>query len=158
MKNQNSDVMPASETIRRIKEKNRTLQEPITPYTAQPYTTSPGVQSIKRQRVSKKAKPISTPERQSAMNDIIRHLLLGEITQGKALKMLRADVLGLKQDAFATLVSISRKTLSDVENDRGNYTADVINKLFNPFGLQVGLVPTSRHRLAALLASEKSDA
>lgn len=158
MKNQNSDVMPASETIRKIKEKNRTMQEPITSYTAQPITPSPGVQCIKRQRVSKKAKPISTPERQSAMNAIIRHLLLGEITQGKALKMLRADVLGLKQDAFATLVSISRNTLSEVENDRGNYTADVMNRLFKPFGLQVGLVPASRHRLAALLASEKSNA
>ena len=157
MKNQNSDVMPARETLRKIKEKNRAMHEPITSYTTEPTTPTPTVQSIKRQRVSKNAKPISASERQSAMNAIIRHLLMGEITQGKALKMLRADVLGLKQDAFANLVSISRKTLSEVENDRGNYTADVINRLFKPFGLQVGLVPTSRHRLAAILSRERSN-
>lgn len=86
------------------------------------------------------------------MNGIIKQLLLGEVTQGNALKSLRIEVLGLKQDAFARLVGVSRKTLSDVENDKGNYTSDIINKLFKPFGLQVGLVPTSKHLLAMLLA------
>jgi hypothetical protein len=31
-----------------------------------------------------------------------------------------------------------------VENDKGNYTPDIINKLFRPFGLKVGLVPVSQ--------------
>lgn len=53
-------------------------------------------------------------------------------------------MLGLKQDAFGKLVTVSRKTLSEVENDKGNYTPDIINKLFRPFGLKVGLVPVSQ--------------
>lgn len=78
-------------------------------------------------------------------------LMQGEMTQGQALKALRLDVLGLKQDNFSTLVSVSRKTLSDIENDRGNYTSDIVNKVFKPFGLQVGLVPISRHTLNKIL-------
>ncbi|WP_413530734.1 helix-turn-helix transcriptional regulator [Rahnella inusitata] len=58
--------------------------------------------------------------------------------------------MGLKQDIFAKLTGVSRKTLSEVENDKGNYTSDIINKVFKPFGLEVGLVPTSRHTLSAL--------
>ncbi|MBP2170460.1 DNA-binding XRE family transcriptional regulator [Erwinia toletana] len=92
--------------------------------------------------------------RNAARLAIIKALLLGEITQGVALKTLRIDVLGLKQDTFARLVSVSRKTLSEVENDKGNYTSDIINKLFKPFGLQVGLVPTSRHILATLFTDQ----
>lgn len=76
--------------------------------------------------------------------------MFGDLTQGKALKMLRVDVLGLKQDAFANLVSVSRKTLSEIENNKGNYSSDVINKVFKPFGLKVALVPTSRSMLADL--------
>jgi len=85
------------------------------------------------------------------MHSIIKQLLLGELTQGGALKKLRIEVLNLKQDAYAKLVAVSRKTLSDVENDKGNYTSDIINKLFKPFGLQVGLVPVSKQLLSTLL-------
>jgi len=106
--------------------------------------------NLRRQRVSNNSRAIGTQERKSALNAIIKRVLLGELTQGQALKTLRIDVLGMKQDAFAKLVSVSRKTLSEVENDKGNYTSDIINKLFKPFGLQVGLVPSSRHLLATL--------
>ena len=66
------------------------------------------------------------------------------------MKALRVNVLGLKQDTFAKLVSVSRKTLSEVENDKGNYTPDIINKIFKPFGLKVGLVPVSRQLYTTL--------
>ncbi|PRW24037.1 helix-turn-helix domain protein [Enterobacter hormaechei] len=78
--------------------------------------------------------------------------MLEKITQGEALKRLRVEVLGLKQDEYAKLVSVSRKTLSDVENNRGNYSADVINKIFKPFGLQTGLVPVSKSLIASLFS------
>lgn len=84
------------------------------------------------------------------MHAAIRDILLGKITQGEALKRLRVEVLGMKQDEYAKLVSVSRKTLSDVENGRGNYSADIINKIFKPFGLQTGLVPISKSLIASL--------
>ncbi|HEI8777179.1 helix-turn-helix transcriptional regulator [Enterobacter cloacae] len=105
---------------------------------------------VKRQRVSSGLTRISTLDRQAVLHAAIRDILLGKITQGEALKRLRVEVLGMKQDEYAKLVSVSRKTLSDVENGRGNYSADIINKIFKPFGLQTGLVPISKSLIASL--------
>ncbi|HDS4421818.1 TPA: helix-turn-helix transcriptional regulator [Enterobacter cloacae] len=105
---------------------------------------------VKRQRVSPGLTRISTLDRQAVLHAAIRDILLGKITQGEALKRLRVEVLGMKQDEYAKLVSVSRKTLSDVENGRGNYSADIINKIFKPFGLQTGLVPISKSLIASL--------
>ena len=107
---------------------------------------------VKRQRVTQGLTRISTLDRQAVLHAAIRDILLGKITQGEALKWLRVEVLGLKQDEYAKLVSVSRKTLSDVENNRGNYSADVINKIFKPFGLQTGLVPVSKSLIASLFS------
>lgn len=84
------------------------------------------------------------------MINIIKNLLLGHITQGEALKMLRLDILSLKQEAYADLVKVSRKTLSDIENNKGNYSSEIINKVFKPFGLKVSLVPISLHIMSDL--------
>ncbi|CAI1708726.1 transcriptional regulator, y4mF family [Serratia quinivorans] len=140
----------ARETINRLREKNKAN-----------YKENSSISDVKnevnsekergRQRASGTSKSMSAIERNSARHNIMKLLLLGEITQGQALKTLRVDVLGLKQENYATLVSVSRKTLSEIENDRGNYTSDIINKVFKPFGLQVGLVPISRHTLSTLL-------
>lgn len=110
-----------------------------------------------RQRVSAGAPKVPTLARRAVMNDIIKRLLQEDLTQGQALKLLRINVLGLKQDAYATLTGISRKTLSEVENDKGNYSSEVINKIFRPFGLRTGLVPVSPHLLASLFARGDHD-
>lgn len=104
-----------------------------------------------RQRASKNLQPMSKEEQLIAINQIIKRLLLDEVTQGQALRELRVDVLGLRQDAFTKLSGVSRKTLSEIENDKGNYTADIINKVFKPFDIKLGLVPTSSQLLAAIL-------
>lgn len=102
-------------------------------------------------RASKNHQFVATTDRKQVISKIMAHLLFGEITQGEALKMLRIKVLGLNQDLYAKLINVSRKTLSEIENDRGNYSADIINKVFKPFGLKVGLVPSSPHVLSLLL-------
>ncbi|MEL4273930.1 helix-turn-helix transcriptional regulator [Shewanella xiamenensis] len=94
-------------------------------------------------RVSKQARGVSTVERKNAIYSTAQKLLHGELTQGKALKSLRVEVLGLTQDEYANLVKVSRKTLSDVENDRGSFKTDILDRLFKPFGLKVGIVPIS---------------
>ncbi|MCE0558706.1 helix-turn-helix transcriptional regulator [Motilimonas sp. E26] len=103
------------------------------------------------QRASKKTLPTKAAERSKIVNQIVKQLLFGELTQGQALKELRINVLGLKQDVYAKLVDVSRKTLSDIENDRGNYKTDILNKVFKPFGLKVGLIPSSSNMLNSLL-------
>lgn len=99
----------------------------------------------------KNAKAVSAAERKTEANKIIKHLLLAELTQGQALKSLRINILGLKQDVFARLVDVSRKTLSDIENDRGSYNTEILNKVFKPFGLKVGMLPSSPDVLKSLL-------
>ena len=58
----------------------------------------------------------------------------------RLVKLLRTYVLNIKQTEFADLVKVSRKTISELENDKGNYTPEIINKSFKPFGLKIGLV------------------
>ncbi len=68
-------------------------------------------------------------------------LYAGELTEGQLLRALRRDVLGLSQTRYAELVGISRRTLSDLEGDKGNVTLEVMNRVFKPLGLKVGLLP-----------------
>ncbi len=75
----------------------------------------------------------------------------GELSEGQLLRALRRDVLGLSQDRYATLVGISRRTLSDLEGDKGNATLEVINRAFRPLGLEVGLLPRKRRLLVQAL-------
>lgn len=152
MKDNESPSISAKDTIRKIRERQKLLQNTPDSLTEKPVKMAENSEHLlSRQRVSKSSTAVSTQDRQAVMHSIIKQLLMGELTQGSALKMLRIEVLNLKQDAYAKLVSVSRKTLSDVENDKGNYTSDIINKLFKPFGLQVGLVPTSKQLLTTLL-------
>ena len=95
------------------------------------------------QRASKHSGRVSTVERRKAIEGVTQRLLRGELTQGQALKTLRIEVLGLTQEEYANLAKVSRKTLSDVENDRGSYKTDILDRLFKPFGLRVGIVPIS---------------
>ncbi|WNJ08638.1 helix-turn-helix transcriptional regulator [Enterobacter cloacae] len=135
-----SELLQTLARVRSVKEKRRHDED-----------EDPDKSSVvKRQRVSSGLTRISTLDRQAVLHAAIRDILLGKITQGEALKRLRVEVLGMKQDEYAKLVSVSRKTLSDVENGRGNYSADIINKIFKPFGLQTGLVPISKSLIASL--------
>ncbi|MFB2539754.1 helix-turn-helix transcriptional regulator [Acinetobacter sp. c3-l95] len=77
--------------------------------------------------------------RTQARDQVIAQFLQGAMTQGQLLKILRIQVLGVKQQQFAGLVKVSRKTVSDVENDKGNYSVDTINQIFRPFGLRLAL-------------------
>ena len=106
-----------------------------------------------RQRASKSLTPMAKEEQLVTVNQIIKRLLLNEVSQGAALRELRVKVLGLRQEAFTELTGVSRKTLSEIENNKGNYTPEVINKVFKPFDLKIGLVPTSSQLLVAILAN-----
>lgn len=110
-------------------------------------------ESLARSRVSKSLEPMSKEDQLVAVNQIIKRLLLNEITQGEALRELRVNVLRLRQEAYTELTGVSRKTLSEIENDKGNYTPEIINKVFKPFELKSSLVPTSSQLLLAILSS-----
>lgn len=99
---------------------------------------------ITRKNASKVGATISTTERNSARNEILKALLYGEMTQGQALRKLRIEMLGVNQQQYMKMVKVSRQTLSNIENDKGNYSVEIINQVFKPFGFELGLVPISK--------------
>lgn len=56
---------------------------------------------------------------------LLKRFYASELTEGQLLRALRRDVLGLNQTRYATLVGISRRTLSDLEGDKSNVTLEV---------------------------------
>lgn len=103
-----------------------------------------------------KHKTMPTPEQRTALRDqLIRQLLMNEISLGQALKSLRLQVLAIKQQQYADFVQVSRKTLSDLENDKGNYSIEIINQVLRPFELQVGIVPINRELILQAVRSSE---
>ncbi|MCE8014154.1 helix-turn-helix transcriptional regulator [Billgrantia desiderata] len=88
-----------------------------------------------------KRRELNPDEREAKLVAVVRQLLAEEINEGDALRILRRDVLGLSQEAYAKLVGISRRTLSDLERNRANMTLDTMNRVYRPLGLRVGLLP-----------------
>lgn len=92
-------------------------------------------------------KPRDAEDREAALVTLLQRFYAGELTEGQLLRALRRDVLGLSQTRYAALVGISRRTLSDLEGDKGNVTLAAVNRVFKPLGLQVGLLPRKRRLL-----------
>ena len=146
MKTLNKKETEIQNTLARLRADN----PPTLPATGVTATEKKARSEISRQRVSAGLKKVKTVDRQAVIHAIIHDIMLGAISQGEALKKLRVEVLGLRQDEYARLVDVSRKTLSDVENDKGNYSAEIINKIYKPFGLETGLVPISKTLISSL--------
>ncbi|PSS46923.1 transcriptional regulator [Enterobacter sp. FS01] len=149
MKSSDKKQSDLSATLANLRSRNQRLPSSPLPIADEALITGSG-----RQRFSPNKPRVNTLDRKPVMHAIIRDLLLGNITQGQALKRLRIEVLGLRQDDYARLVKVARKTLSEVENDKGNFSAEMVNKVFKPFGLETGLVPTSKSLIVSLLANE----
>lgn len=98
------------------------------------------INTNQKQRASKNATRLDGQARKRLKDKVVEQLQAGMLTQGAALKILRIQVLSLSQDQFAKLVKVSRKTVSDIENNNGNYSVDLLNQVFRPFRLQIGLV------------------
>lgn len=148
------------ETVNKAVKTSEVVNEPVSQLKKTATTASVVIEEsnaspsdIPRQRASKSLEPMTKEEQLIAINQIIKRLLLDEMTQGAALRELRVNVLGIRQDAYTKLCGVSRKTLSEIENDKGNYTTEIINKVFKPFEIKVGLVPTSSQLLAAILTN-----
>ena len=125
MKTLNKKETEIQNTLARLRADN----PPSLPATGVTATEKKARSEISRQRVSAGLKKVKTVDRQAVIHAIIHDIMLG---------------------AIARLVDVSRKTLSDVENDKGNYSAEIINKIYKPFGLETGLVPISKTLISSL--------
>ncbi|WP_338579779.1 helix-turn-helix transcriptional regulator [Pseudomonas sp. ML2-2023-6] len=82
--------------------------------------------------------------RQLIIESIEADLAQGKITLGGAVKRFRINVTQLQQTQFARMCKISVRTLIQIEHGEGNPTLKSLNAVFNPFGLQMGVVRLSR--------------
>nr|WP_298167001.1 helix-turn-helix transcriptional regulator [uncultured Pseudomonas sp.] len=80
-------------------------------------------------------------ERNQVLTELQRQLATGEITIGAAVRRLRKEVTGLQQARFAQMCKLSLRALRQLEHDESNPTVQTLNSVFNPFGMQVGIVP-----------------
>ncbi|MCP1317291.1 helix-turn-helix transcriptional regulator [Vreelandella lionensis] len=103
-----------------------------------------------------KRKELSSVEREALLTTLATQLVREEISSGQVLRQLRRDVLGMSQTQYADLVGISRRTLSDLEAGKASPTVALLNQVFRPLGLQVGLLPRNRELRERLLSVESS--
>ena len=90
-------------------------------------------------------------DRQQILIDLYLQYLKQEITTGELLKYLRKNVLGMSQEQYANFVGISRRTLSDIELNKGSLSQSIMDKVLKPLGLQMGLVPMHLHIIEKIL-------
>ncbi len=88
-------------------------------------------------------------EREALLLALLRQSIEEKSTQGQLLMQLRKQVLGFSQERYAALAGISRRTLSDIEQDKESVT---LNRAFKPLGLEIGLLPQQSHMRQTLLA------
>ncbi|MEP0073206.1 MAG: helix-turn-helix transcriptional regulator [Marinomonas sp.] len=94
-------------------------------------------------------------EKQSLLLDLLRQHILGEISQGELLQYLRKNILGMSQTHYAELVGISRRTLTDIEQNKGSQAQGIIDKVFKPFGVKSSLAPIQPHMACYLLVGKR---
>lgn len=97
---------------------------------------------------------LSPSERDALLANLLTELFNDRLSIGELLRKLRKDVFGMSQEQYATLVEVSRRTLSDIEKDRGSQSIMLLNRVFRPLGLKVGLLPRSSHLMYDLLEKE----
>ena len=96
-------------------------------------------------------KKLTAKEREEIQLDLLLSLLQMNISEGEFIKGLRKKVLRQTQVEFAKFCGVSRKSLSDIESDKGTPTFLIMNKILRPFGLKVGIVPRSTDKTEKLI-------
>ena len=91
----------------------------------------------------KKRQPVrmSALERKALLEDLAAMVLVGELTFGDALRVLRGGVLRMDRASFAKAVGLSEAAIAKLEDQReANPTLETLTKVFRPFGAELGLV------------------
>lgn len=96
-------------------------------------------------------KTISPFQREAMLLELLQQFIEDKLSQGELLMQLRKKVLEFSQERYAALVGISRRTLSDIEQDKENTTLSTLNRAFKPLGLKLGVLPRQPHMLKTLL-------
>lgn len=101
-------------------------------------------------------KNLAPAERQRLIEDIKSRSAAGEESLGTSIRRLRLEVTGLDQDSFATMCKLTTKTLSSLENGKGNPTINTLNGILKPFGLAMTIGSMS-YQPTKLIQNEEVD-
>lgn len=71
---------------------------------------------------------------------LILKMYRGEMTLGEFVKGIR-DLNGMTQAQFAKFTKLSRQTIINIEQDKGNYSINTINRVLKMGGLKLGIAP-----------------
>lgn len=75
-----------------------------------------------------------------ARTELIEKIAAGQLSIGAAVKGMR-EVLGMTQTEYGEKVAkVSRKVLSQIENDQGDPKLSTLNACCKAFGVKVGFV------------------
>lgn len=85
-------------------------------------------------------------ERSRVIDEIQKDLAEGRISLGVAIRRLRVEVTGLKQNQFAKMCRISLRTLASIELGEGNPTLQSLNATLHPFGFEMGMIRRKSRR------------
>lgn len=96
-------------------------------------------------------KSLTPFERETLLLNLLQQFMQDELSHGDLLMQLRKNVLGFSQDRYAALAGISRRTLSDIEQNSESTTLTTLNRAFRPLGLKVGVLPRQPGVMKALL-------
>jgi len=89
--------------------------------------------------------PLTTAEqREDFLLHAVHLLIQGDINRGDVVKFLRKHLLKMNQSEFSALTKVSRRTLTEIENNTNGLNEDSLNRVFSVFGLKLGLVPISK--------------
>jgi hypothetical protein len=61
------------------------------------------------------------------------------------------------QNRYAELVGVSRRTLTDIEQDKGNQAQSMIDTVFKPFGIKSGLTPIHPYVAKHMMSGKQAD-
>lgn len=71
---------------------------------------------------------------------LILKMYIGEMTLGEFVKGIR-DLNGMTQAQFAKFTKLSRQTIINIEQDKGNYSLNTINRALKMGGVNLGIAP-----------------
>lgn len=88
-------------------------------------------------------------------DSLILKMYKGEMTLGEFVKGIR-DLNGMTQAQFAKFTKLSRQTIINIEQDKGNCSLNTINRVLKMGGLKLGIAPPPKVAKYWANAIEKS--
>lgn len=95
-----------------------------------------------------RARTLTREQSAEARRRLAERAQAGQLALPDALRELRS-ALGLTQQEFGRMFRLTRRQVSELENDEGNPTAETLGRIGRPFGFVLGFVPKSPGEIVA---------